>query len=62
MELTDNQKLDIAMVMRTTLGDAYWLYGQGYCEKFERDVMRHMREGRDYKDAKKVVLEAWNIK
>lgn len=59
MELTEGQKTHIAVNISILLGDAYWLYGQGYCRTFEREVLLRMKNGMTFGNAEKEVWNEW---
>lgn len=59
MKLTDGQKTHIAFNIKVLLGDAYWLYGQGYCERFEKEVLLRMKNGMTFGSAETEVWNEW---
>ena len=64
MELTDAQLLTIASIVKSVLGDAYWLNGSSYCYTFERQVMYWIRSGNTFDEACNIVCFAngWGSK
>lgn len=58
--LTDGQRTHIAMNMSMFLGDAYKLYGQAFCARFEEEVLKRMKNGlMSFKDADKATWDEW---
>lgn len=57
--LTDGQKTHIAVCMSIFLGDAYSLYGQAFCARFEDEVLKRMKNGLSFKDAEKETWDEW---
>ncbi len=57
--LTDEELLEIACIVKYSLGEECMLYWGPYSTRFEKEVGVYMRNGMNFKDACIVVCSEW---